>query len=289
MSSQYATVAYISNMNLCEQQNSSGQQCPNSENAELESLKRELPSKPEPQQGLGGVEKRLFTLYVLYGEGQIRYVGITSMLPIRKRLHQHLSLARLKKKNIHSLNWIRSVIERGGKVKIRAVRTKLSMDEAIEMEQTLIARYKDRLVNSHEGGFTGLAGLTDEQLTKWKASQERLFEKNGGKTAWYKKLNVLGLEARWSGHIKKIKQPGQQKYRNRRQDKYKRLCVRLAQMRSAKARKRAENPPEHEPKMERWHRFDYGVRDKLTGETHFRDLVSVRQAAKAIGLIAKFI
>jgi hypothetical protein len=39
--------------------------------------------------------------------------------------------------------------------------------------------------------------------------------------------------------------------------------------------------------MQRWHRFQYGVRDKVTGETHFRDLVSVRQAAKALSLILK--
>ena len=40
--------------------------------------------------------------------------------------------------------------------------------------------------------------------------------------------------------------------------------------------------------MERWCRFEFGVRDKLNGEMHFRDLVSVRQAAKALGLILKF-
>jgi hypothetical protein len=40
--------------------------------------------------------------------------------------------------------------------------------------------------------------------------------------------------------------------------------------------------------MVRWHRFEYGVRDKLTGETHFTDLKSVRQASKALGLIVKF-
>jgi len=59
-------------------------------------------------------------------------------------------------------------------------------------------------------------------------------------------------------------------------------------MRAAKARKRLEHPSEHEPQMKRWHRFEYGVRDKLTGETHFRDLVSVRQAATALGLVSKF-
>lgn len=66
----------------------------------------------------------------------------------------------------------------------------------------------------------------------------------------------------------------------------------LARMRAAKARKREEMAAagllEREPKMVRWHRFEYGVRDKQTGEVHFRDLVSVRQAAKALGLILKY-
>ena len=66
---------------------------------------------------------------------------------------------------------------------------------------------------------------------------------------------------------------------------------RLATMRSAKERKRQQaiaagwTP---EPKMVRAYRFEFGVRDKLTGETHFTDLKSVRHAAKALGLILKF-
>lgn len=59
-------------------------------------------------------------------------------------------------------------------------------------------------------------------------------------------------------------------------------------MRAAKERKRLENPPEREPKMKRYHRFEFGVRDKLTGETHFVDLRSVRHAARALGLILKY-
>ena len=82
------------------------------------------------------------------------------------------------------------------------------------------------------------------------------------------------------------------KYRKRRQDKYLRQCARLAQMRAAKARKRQAAIDagllEREPKLERWHRFEFGVRDKTTGETHFVDLKSVRHAAKALGLILKF-
>jgi hypothetical protein len=64
-----------------------------------------------------------------------------------------------------------------------------------------------------------------------------------------------------------------------------RVLRKMANMRAAKARKRLDTPPE--PRMEKWYRFQYGVRDKTTGETHFRDLVSVRQAAKALGLILK--
>ena len=45
---------------------------------------------------------------------------------------------------------------------------------------------------------------------------------------------------------------------------------------------------DREPKLVPWHRFEYGVRDKLTDESNWRDLVSVRQAAKALALIKKY-
>ena len=68
-----------------------------------------------------------------------------------------------------------------------------------------------------------------------------------------------------------------------------RVLRKMAQMRAAKERKRlAQPPPEPEPRPERWYRFEYGVRDKITGETHWRDLVSARQAHTALGLILKF-
>jgi hypothetical protein len=63
---------------------------------------------------------------------------------------------------------------------------------------------------------------------------------------------------------------------------------RMARARWDKWRAGLGNRPEPEPRMVRWHRFEYGVRDKLTGETHFTDLKSVRQASKALGLIVKF-
>jgi hypothetical protein len=67
----------------------------------------------------------------------------------------------------------------------------------------------------------------------------------------------------------------------------------MSSMRAAKARKRqadiAAGLIEREPRMERWYRFQYGVRDKSTGEEHWRDLKSVRQMKTAVGLILKHI
>ncbi len=62
----------------------------------------------------------------------------------------------------------------------------------------------------------------------------------------------------------------------------------MARARWKKWRAAAAQRPEPEPKMVRFYRFEYGVRDKRTGETHWRDLVSVRQASRALGLILKY-
>lgn len=76
---------------------------------------------------------------------------------------------------------------------------------------------------------------------------------------------------------------------NYRKLRRERVLRKMAAMRAARERKRLENPPsEPEPKMVRWYRFEFGVRDKLTGETQFVDLHSVRHAAKALGLILNF-
>ena len=64
---------------------------------------------------------------------------------------------------------------------------------------------------------------------------------------------------------------------------------RMAKSRWDKWRANAATRPEPEPKMQRWHRFEYGIRDRSTGETHWRELVSVRQAARALGLILKYL
>lgn len=75
-------------------------------------------------------------------------------------------------------------------------------------------------------------------------------------------------------------------YRKRRRDG---VLRKMAAMRAAKERKRLENPPEHEPKMERYYRFEFGVRNKITGETEWHDLVSIRHASKALGLVQKYL
>jgi len=67
-----------------------------------------------------------------------------------------------------------------------------------------------------------------------------------------------------------------------------RVLRKMALMRAAKERKRLEHQVEREPKLVRWHRFEFGIRDRLTGETHFTELRSVRQAKTALGLILKY-
>lgn len=63
----------------------------------------------------------------------------------------------------------------------------------------------------------------------------------------------------------------------------------MRQMRDAKERKRLATPvPESEPKMARHYPFEFGVRVKATGETHFVDLRSLRHANTALGLILKY-
>lgn len=63
---------------------------------------------------------------------------------------------------------------------------------------------------------------------------------------------------------------------------------RMAAIRWQRWRETSHLRPEPEPRMQRYFPFEFGVRVKATGETHFTDLKSVRHAAKAIGLILQF-
>lgn len=49
----------------------------------------------------------------------------------------------------------------------------------------------------------------------------------------------------------------------------------------------AEHPAIDEPKMQRYYPFEFACRHKATGEVAWHDLVSVRHAARALGLVLK--
>ena len=66
----------------------------------------------------------------------------------------------------------------------------------------------------------------------------------------------------------------------------------MAAMRAAKERKRLERGPrEEEPRLVKWHRFEIGVRDKVTGRTGYgeawTDLVSIRDVVRRLKVILK--
>jgi hypothetical protein len=63
----------------------------------------------------------------------------------------------------------------------------------------------------------------------------------------------------------------------------------MANARWKRWRESAHLRAEPEPRFERYYPLEFGVRVKATGETHFVDLKSVRHAAKAIGLILKYL
>ena len=74
-------------------------------------------------------------------------------------------------------------------------------------------------------------------------------------------------------------------YRKSRRD---RVLRKMAAMRAAKERKRLARPaPVPEPERQRWHRLEFGVRDKLTGQTAWHDLKSVRHATIAVRVLLR--
>ena len=70
-----------------------------------------------------------------------------------------------------------------------------------------------------------------------------------------------------------------------------RLLQKMANMRAAKQRLRLERGVaallEREPKMERWFPLELGVRDKITGETAWTDLRSVRDGARRLAVVLR--
>jgi hypothetical protein len=79
--------------------------------------------------------------------------------------------------------------------------------------------------------------------------------------------------------------------RKRWQDKRERMRTRLANMRAAKARKRTSliaSGWTPEPKMERWHPLELGVRETGKPDTAaWVPLKSIRDTARRIGIVLK--
>jgi hypothetical protein len=67
----------------------------------------------------------------------------------------------------------------------------------------------------------------------------------------------------------------------------------MGNMRAAKERKRlARGPREEEPKLVPWHRFEFGVRDKIQGRHGYgeawTDLRSIRDVVRRLRVVMKY-
>lgn len=104
---------------------------------------------------------------------RIRYVGITSQAP-EERLRQHLADCG-RGTNIYKENWLRSCVERGIPISIHVVRAGLTPEKAGMLEFELIRFFKKAfsLVNTHAGGSTGYAGLSEASKEKHRINTEK--------------------------------------------------------------------------------------------------------------------
>lgn len=108
-----------------------------------------------------------YSIYCLAENGKrVRYIGITNQAP-EMRLRQHLADCG-RGRNHYKENWIRSCVKRDVPITIHVVRSGLTVDRACMMEFELIRFFKKAfsLVNTHAGGATGYAGLSDESKEK---------------------------------------------------------------------------------------------------------------------------
>lgn len=115
-----------------------------------------------------------YSIYCLAENGKrVRYIGISSQAPeIRRR--QHLADCG-RGNNLYKENWLRSCVERGIPITIHVVRSGLTAERASLMEFELIRFFKKAfsLVNTHAGGATGYAGLSEESKEKHRINTEK--------------------------------------------------------------------------------------------------------------------
>lgn len=115
-----------------------------------------------------------YSIYCLAENGKrVRYIGITNQAP-ELRLRQHLADCG-RGRNLYKENWIRSCIKRGVPITIHVVRSGLTADRACMMEFELIRFFKKvfTLLNTHAGGATGYAGLSEESKEKHRVNTEK--------------------------------------------------------------------------------------------------------------------
>lgn len=115
-----------------------------------------------------------YSIYCLTENGKrVRYIGITNQAP-EMRLRQHLADCG-RGRNLYKENWMRSCLERGIPITIHVVRSGLTVERACMVEFELIRFFKKTfsLVNTHAGGSTGYAGLSDESKEKHRVNTEK--------------------------------------------------------------------------------------------------------------------
>ena len=113
---------------------------------------------------------RTWSIYCLLEGKHVRYIGITSQRPERRLLQHYADASR--RRTDHKTNWIRHCLAEGIQIEIRVVRTGLLQSRAEQTEVRLLRFFRKafRLVNSHEGGVSGYAGLSDESKAKHAAA-----------------------------------------------------------------------------------------------------------------------
>jgi len=115
-----------------------------------------------------------YSIYCLAENGKrVRYIGITNQAPI-VRLRQHIADSG-RGNNLYKENWIRLCIKRDIPITIHVVRSGLTAERAGMMEFELIRFFKKTfsLVNTHAGGFTGYAGLSEESKEKHRINTQK--------------------------------------------------------------------------------------------------------------------
>ena len=194
-------------MNLCKKKNSFDKPCPNSESAGVENQRQEHRRKLEKPQMSDG---RKFSVYALTENGKMRYIGLTSQ-SLSRRMNQHLQDMNRSYRKEHKSNWLRACKLGHVPVKIKSIRHGLSLESAQRIEKQIIKRLRPQLVNVHEGGSSGYAGLSSEAK-------------------------------------KRHSESGKRRYLDPKQKA--RAAVILKEAHAAKARKRMENPSDYIPRPE---------------------------------------